>query len=361
MIKRVLDKYLKTVWKDPERKPFGQIVGEAVRFSVRKKTLPTAYFTRLLYKKRNTRYLDYTSNPTVTFLQKHYNDPSFVPVLENKYLYHLFFKEQGITIPNSIAYNIGNIFFVGSERLIVEDTEMFRKLLYRIIGRCKKNNVLFMKEVAGAWGKGAHKISADDLEKKNFDTESLFRDIVSASFIIQEAIVQHEEINRLYPLSINSIRMDTFMDREGNVEILSALLRMGGNGNFVDNVTAGGLFVPIDLESGKLGKRAQTFLKNGAKSHEAHPYTGTPFEGFAVPFFDEAKQLVKKAAEKIPALRLVGWDVVITPEGPLLLEGNHLYHIGMSEMAYGGYLKHPVFRKALHEAGLSADEEKKEK
>ena len=352
MVKKIFEKYIKTVWADPERKSVIQIISEAIRFSVAKKVSPTAYFTRLLYKKDRHNYMDYLGNTMVSHLQKHLNDPTFIPILENKYLYHLFFKEYGLPIPNSIAYNVGKFFFVGKERQVVDSMEDFVKLLHKIYERCEKNKVLFMKELAGAWGKGAHKIEKNDLENGKVSIEALYRDIVSANFIIQEAIAQHALIDRLYPLSINSIRIDTYMDKSGKVEILSALLRMGGNGNFVDNVTAGGLFVGINTQKGELNKKASVFLKNGAKSYYKHPDTAIIFENYEIPFFKEAKELAIKAAEALPSLRLVGWDIVISEQGPLLLEGNHLYHIGMSEMAYGGYYRNPVFRKILEEMNI---------
>lgn len=47
-------------------------------------------------------------------------------------------------------------------------------------------------------------------------------------------------------------------------------------------------------------------------------------------------ELVIKATQSIQD-RLIGWDVCITPNGPVLIEGNHNYHIVMLEIANGGY------------------------
>ena len=41
----------------------------------------------------------------------------------------------------------------------------------------------------------------------------------------------------------------------------------------------------------------------------------------------------------------MGWDVAITPNGSLIIEGNHNYHIAMQEMAYSGCRSHPVFKE----------------
>ena len=50
--------------------------------------------------------------------------------------------------------------------------------------------------------------------------------------------------------------------------------------------------------------------------------------------------------------RLIGWDVCIGPEGPIIIEGNHNYHMVMQEVAYGGYRKHPDFIRVLAEENI---------
>jgi hypothetical protein len=46
------------------------------------------------------------------------------------------------------------------------------------------------------------------------------------------------------------------------------------------------------------------------------------FEEIKIPDFDECIGLAKAAHAWIPGLQSVGWDVALTPNGPLLLEGN---------------------------------------
>ena len=50
---------------------------------------------------------------------------------------------------------------------------------------------------------------------------------------------------------------------------------------------------------------------------------GRYLEGNRLPFFDEAKELVLKAHSLLcPNAMAIGWDVIITDEGPFLLEAN---------------------------------------
>lgn len=87
----------------------------------------------------------------------------------------------------------------------------------------------------------------------------------------------------------------------------------------MDNVDQGGMAARIDLESG-------TLLTVGAdkqgNTYTEHPMTHTPIIGFQIPYFKEACDMCLKAAQKVPQMRFVAWDVAITEKGPVFIEGN---------------------------------------
>lgn len=58
------------------------------------------------------------------------------------------------------------------------------------------------------------------------------------------------------------------------------------------------------------------------KVYEKHPITKAKLVGVQVPYWNEIKTMLIKAAQKIPQVAYVGWDVAITPDGPILIEGN---------------------------------------
>lgn len=87
----------------------------------------------------------------------------------------------------------------------------------------------------------------------------------------------------------------------------------------VDNVDCGGMAARIDIDSGMLktvgaDKQGNTFDK--------HPMTGAPIVGFTIPYWEEAKQMCLDAAQKVPQMRFVAWDVAVTEKGPVFIEGN---------------------------------------
>ena len=135
--------------------------------------------------------------------------------------------------------------------------------------------------------------------------------------VLEELLVQHEEMSRMCPTSVNTVRIATMLGdkQEG---IVNAFLRIG-NGKVMDNVDCGGMAARVDLNSGKLLTVAADKAGN---VFEKHPMTGTPIVGFTIPYWDEAKKMCLEAMHKVPQVRFVAWDVAITKDGPRFIEGN---------------------------------------
>ncbi len=135
--------------------------------------------------------------------------------------------------------------------------------------------------------------------------------------MIEERVLQHPRMMALCPTSVNTIRIATLLgDKKQGV--VYAFLRIG-NGKVMDNVDCGGMAARVDLDSGKLltvgaDKQGNTFTH--------HPITGTPIVGFEVPYFQAAMDMCLKAAQKVPQMRFIAWDVAITKDGPCFIEGN---------------------------------------
>lgn len=134
--------------------------------------------------------------------------------------------------------------------------------------------------------------------------------------IVEGYLVQHEEMSRLYPYSVNTIRVASIC-HDGTVEIPYAILRVGANKSFVDNFTTGGMVADMDLETGKAKTDAVDVHGN---LFELHPDTLVPVKGFEIPYFKEGLDMVRRAGHDVNGY--IGWDVAITENGPVLIEGN---------------------------------------
>lgn len=157
---------------------------------------------------------------------------------------------------------------------------------------------------------------------KDFDWQSLIAFMEDSVYeVVEEFIKQHRELNRLSPSAVNTIRIFTELNDQGNVEILGCRLRISVDSP-VDNMAAGNLAAPIDEVTGKLSGPA-VYSDITKLEQEYHPVTNVRIKGFQIPFWEETLEMVKKAAKLHPQNRSIGWDIVMTEKGPGLIEGNH--------------------------------------
>lgn len=105
---------------------------------------------------------------------------------------------------------------------------------------------------------------------------------------------------------------------------------MGTNatGN-VDNWAAGGLAIGIQ-NNGYLKKYG--FYKPGyGTKTEKHPDSKIEFEKYKVPMLNEAYELSIKAHKFFYNVGAIGWDIAITEDGPVFVEGNDNFEITLMQ------------------------------
>lgn len=170
--------------------------------------------------------------------------------------------------------------------------------------------------------------------------------------LIEEKVKQHSVLEKIYPDSLNTVRIISFLKESGEVEILGAILRMGYD-KTVDNFDAGGISVVIELD-GEIRKKA--VVKNPIINRKfvKHPHTKNNITGTKIPYWNNVINLVKNAAKEVPEVRTVGWDVIISNDGVSLLEGNHNWDKTHWQLCYGKGMKEII-------KNLIGDESKNEK
>lgn len=139
--------------------------------------------------------------------------------------------------------------------------------------------------------------------------------------LVEEFIEQHPHLNLLSPSAVNTVRIITQLTDRNEVEILGCRQRISVDSP-VDNMGAGNIAAPINDETGEISGPA-VYSDITKRECSAHPITGVKIEGFQIPYWDEIIEMVKNAANMHPQNRSIGWDVVVTEQGPGLIEGNH--------------------------------------
>ena len=179
-------------------------------------------------------------------------------------------------------------------------------------------DAIIAKPNDGECGHGIEKLSVSELGGPEAACAYL-RQPEKEFGVVEDLLVQHHEMARLYPHSVNCMRMATVW-WQGQAHLLYSVLKTGNHGKFVDNLENGGYACHMDLETDVVTGPGHT---NTQVLVEAHPMTGVAFEGFQVPHFQEACEMVKKAAGVVPTVVYIGWDVAILEDGPAIIEGNH--------------------------------------
>lgn len=287
---------------------------------------------------------DYVPPELIHRLQRRLNPASHVENVTDKEKFAQIMKDGNFPTVNEL-------FTIKPGPLIQDDNGRnvsFREFVDQLRD-IESTNTFVMKPIFGYQGHGIIKVSIQDSElfvEKKIVGESrlhelLFRENNFTRYLLQPLIVQHGLLNRINPSSVNTVRIDTFVI--GNEVVNNgAVLRVGNSGMFMDNWAMGGLVVPIDLETGKLGEIGKTKSKFGRKVFDKHPTTGFRFSGTQLPFWTELRELVRAAALRMLPLKLLGWDVAITNDGPLFIETNQDYDVFLLQEGVGGLRGTPI-------------------
>ncbi len=175
------------------------------------------------------------------------------------------------------------------------------------------DNEIVIKEEGGWGGEQVSVIHSNDFDETRFDKRK--------NFVIQPYVRQYKVLNDLYPHSVNTLRVNTFIRKNGSIDTLSVWLRFGGDGRRVDNITSGGSYLYFDL-NGK-SEKVSYDMSTGSEQGDRHKDTGYIFSDIKIPMFNKVLDACKDAHKKYPYVRLIAWDVAVDSSGePKLLEWN---------------------------------------
>ena len=175
---------------------------------------------------------------------------------------------------------------------------------------------LIAKPLDGTRGEGIFKIIGKEVE----DWQQLFDRLQSEDYLLEQCIVACDELAAFHPASLNTIRVVTISNGE-RCEVFGALLRMGAHGSVIDNTHAGGIYAPINVETGTIDIPAIDAHNN---HFDTHPDTGKQIIGFHIPEWEQIVDTCKEAARIIPNIHFAGWDLCVNQAGQVeVIEGNH--------------------------------------
>ncbi len=257
---------------------------------------------------------------------------NYIALLRDKYVFASY-----LSAAVGRQYVVDSIGIIDNGRVFIcaEKSWHDLKALMRMDG-----NWVF-KVIDGECGEGVFLVSIQEgcffvREEKYALQEFCVQILKTARWLIQPVVQQHAALKAFGTKSVNTIRAVTIQGKSGAVGVFNAFLRLGADpDSFVDNRAMGGYGVGIDLETGKLMRYGYQHDHFGGKA-EKHPLSGIVFDGYQLPFWKETVELICNAHKQFYELQSIGWDVVITESGPVLLEGNDDWEIGGPQDTYGG-------------------------
>ena len=142
--------------------------------------------------------------------------------------------------------------------------------------------------------------------------------VAKGQTLVEEVLPQHPDLAAGYPGSVNTVRLVTFLGKDGTFHVIAGVLRIG-NGGVIDNFAGGGMFTMLDDD----GVARFPGVDKQSNVYETHPVTGVRIEGLRVPMYREAVEMTERLSRRLPQIPYLGWDIAITPDGPAVIEANH--------------------------------------
>lgn len=141
--------------------------------------------------------------------------------------------------------------------------------------------------------------------------------------VIQKRLPTHAALADMSPGALPTLRIVTCLDEDGVPEICDMALRLSvGGPRPVDNFNAGNLVLAVTAD-GRCGPAWRSDGKRPPSRHSRHPGTGAAIEGVRLPDQAAARALAVQAHQRFrQGFTLIGWDVGLTAQGPVLIEGN---------------------------------------
>lgn len=194
----------------------------------------------------------------------------------------------------------------------------------------KKHEEFVVKPADYSFGIGVHK---DSLANYDGDVSKALSSILgegsalkarhpsrASRMVLEELINQDESLAVLHRNSVNAIRATAVRGKDGNIHLYHPWIKIGIGGTFVASAALDGFDAEIDPDTGIVitdGKQ-----ENG-NAYSVHPDTGITIKGLQIPHWSEMVEFVNDLMRELPDFGYIGWDLVLTPQGWCVMEGNY--------------------------------------
>ena len=262
------------------------------------------------YKKRHS----FLYHSSLVHCLKYLEKSPDVRIIHNKLIFHQYCLNRHIPTPKNYA-------FTKDLKFEWTDIKPWEYALDFII-----------KPVQSSKGRGFSRFLYDDAHNAYFSSledryipvqliEKYLTSVIYKSgedFLIQQRLINHPQVDIFCNDALACVRILSVVDKNGNIRMFRPVFKMPQGKAILNYLHTGALVSQICLETGKLRK----LLGFPTENNKYHPEKEILLEGRELPYWKEIKQLVISLHQSLPLIPLIGWDIAVTPTGPVFLEGN---------------------------------------
>lgn len=257
------------------------------------------------------------------------------PIL-NPYRYTKYYADKNMFdrllpkgyLPQTLLRKMGGFYYNANYNRF----DMNDESLHTILAKSETNKIIIKPSVDGCSGTGVKCFvkngevwtiygEGNDILNQNY-LETKY----GPDFIIQEFLEQHESINHFCSTSVNTLRLTLYRSvKNDECFIPSAIMRIGNNGSIIDNAHAGGCYIGIDVDTGKL--KHEVLDQYGQRYTTFNHIDFTIQQQIPTELWNKVLQFAKTIGNYVPHHRLLALDLMIDKNGnPRVVEFNVEYY-----------------------------------
>ncbi len=211
---------------------------------------------------------------------------------------------------------------------------------------------LFGKPVEGSGSVGSVLIEAVDAagkmlrlgNGKDMDLHAFAQEVIEdypEGFLFQSAIQQHPDMQNITGAAVGALRLVTLRDAEG-IKPLYALWKIPSPTAMSDNYWQNGSMIAEVDNSGRVMHCVQGTGPDYTRI-EKHPVSEAVFADIQIPHWNALNKTALDAHALFPEFGIVGWDIAIGQDGPIIIEANANPHHVLYQLASGRGIKNADF------------------
>jgi len=155
-----------------------------------------------------------------------------------------------------------------------------------------------------------------------------------AGYLFQKFVTPHAAIRSLCGDRLATVRVITLATGTGP-KVFRVCWKIPAGENSADNYwRKGNLLAKIDIDQGRV-QRVLSGVGLDLLKHERHPDTDAPMIDFQLPHWQRVLNITIEAAQLMQHIPLIGWDVAVLDQGPVIVEMNQAPDFFLPQLADG--------------------------